>query len=124
MLSLLQTGSRILTSEMEFTMKVYCSFFSIFFFLSIEVKGHLENALDCSLPATLLFDYPTVETLADYLCSEVLDLDSETIVTEASSIDLFVSDDLSDLFGELNNLSDTDLQQRLQSTKQQQGGAA
>ena len=91
--------------------------------LSIEVKGHIETALDCALPATLLFDYPTVETLADYLCSDVLDLDSASSEAADASIDLFASDDLSDLFGELNNLSDTDLQQRLQSSKQQQGGA-
>ena len=34
---------------------------------SIELRTHLEQALECRLPATLAFDYPTVNALVGYL---------------------------------------------------------
>jgi myxalamid-type polyketide synthase MxaB len=34
---------------------------------AIELRTHLEHALACRLPATLAFDYPTVETLVAHL---------------------------------------------------------
>jgi acyl transferase domain-containing protein/acyl carrier protein len=34
---------------------------------SIELRTHLEQALECRLPATLAFDYPTVEALVAHL---------------------------------------------------------
>jgi acyl transferase domain-containing protein/acyl-CoA synthetase (AMP-forming)/AMP-acid ligase II/acyl carrier protein len=34
---------------------------------AIELRNSLQSALKCSLPATLLFDYPTLATLAEYL---------------------------------------------------------
>jgi NAD(P)-dependent dehydrogenase (short-subunit alcohol dehydrogenase family)/acyl carrier protein len=34
---------------------------------SIELRTHLEQALGCRLPATLAFDYPTVDALVAYL---------------------------------------------------------
>jgi len=42
---------------------------------SIELKNQLQTSLNCPLPATLLFKYPTIEKLVDYLVAEVLDLD-------------------------------------------------
>lgn len=40
--------------------------------MAVELRNALSNSLDTTLPATLLFDYPTLETLADFLKSEVL----------------------------------------------------
>jgi malonyl CoA-acyl carrier protein transacylase len=40
--------------------------------MAIELRSHLQSSLKCSLRSTLLFDYPTVETLVDYLLSEVI----------------------------------------------------
>jgi hypothetical protein len=34
---------------------------------AIELRTHLEQALGCRLPATLAFDYPTVEALVAHL---------------------------------------------------------
>jgi acyl transferase domain-containing protein len=34
---------------------------------SLELRTHLEKALECRLPATLAFDYPTVEALVAHL---------------------------------------------------------
>src|SRR5262249_45348439 len=40
--------------------------------MAVEMKNHLEADLACVLPLTLMFDYPTVESLAGYLAQEVL----------------------------------------------------
>jgi phthiocerol/phenolphthiocerol synthesis type-I polyketide synthase C len=39
--------------------------------MAIELKNRLEVTLGCSLRSTLLFDYPTLEVLVDYLLQEV-----------------------------------------------------
>jgi acyl carrier protein len=42
--------------------------------LAVELRNTLGRALGASLPATLLFDYPSIETLAGFLLNEVLQL--------------------------------------------------
>ncbi|AFZ26504.1 polyketide synthase family protein [Cylindrospermum stagnale PCC 7417] len=39
---------------------------------SIELRNRLQTSLGSSLPSTLVFDYPTLEELVDYLAQEVL----------------------------------------------------
>ncbi|SEL85781.1 myxalamid-type polyketide synthase MxaB [Stigmatella aurantiaca] len=39
---------------------------------SVELKNHLEITLGCSLPAALLFDFPTLDALTQHLHDEVL----------------------------------------------------
>jgi acyl transferase domain-containing protein/acyl carrier protein len=41
--------------------------------LAVELRNAIGRAIGVNLPATLLFDYPTVETLTSYLCNEVLE---------------------------------------------------
>ena len=41
--------------------------------LAVELRNSIGGAIGVNLPATLLFDYPTVETLTSYLCDEVLE---------------------------------------------------
>jgi myxalamid-type polyketide synthase MxaE and MxaD len=38
---------------------------------SLELRTHLEKALKCRLPATLAFDYPTVEALVAHLLDQL-----------------------------------------------------
>src|SRR5262249_20298248 len=38
----------------------------------IELVGHLQTSLGCSLPSTLIFKYPTIANLVDFLSNEVL----------------------------------------------------
>ena len=42
--------------------------------MAIELRSYLQTNLGCNLPSTLLFNYPTLETLVDYLASEILGL--------------------------------------------------
>jgi len=39
--------------------------------MAVELRNSLSKTLGCPLPATLLFDYPTLETLADFLMTAV-----------------------------------------------------
>ena len=47
---------------------------------STELRNLLQTDFDCSLPSTIAFRFPNVETLADYLLREVLDI-CEPILT-------------------------------------------
>ena len=40
--------------------------------MAIELKNRLAANLELTLYATLLFDYPTIEALTDYLASQLL----------------------------------------------------
>lgn len=40
--------------------------------MAIELKNQLERELDITLTATLVFDYPTLEAIMDYLTNEML----------------------------------------------------
>jgi acyl transferase domain-containing protein/SAM-dependent methyltransferase len=44
--------------------------------MAVELRGRLGNGLGLkrSLPATLVFDYPTIEAIADYLAREVMSM--------------------------------------------------
>src|SRR5262245_42020051 len=43
--------------------------------MALQLKNRLEPSLGCSLSQTLLFDYPTIEALTDYLVQEVIPID-------------------------------------------------
>ena len=45
---------------------------------AIEMRGRLGSDVGQTLPATVLFDHPTIETLVEYLASEVLHLPSDS----------------------------------------------
>ncbi|MBV8886873.1 MAG: type I polyketide synthase [Chroococcidiopsidaceae cyanobacterium CP_BM_RX_35] len=48
--------------------------------MAVELKNRLERTLGSSLPATLAFDYPTIEALVDYLSSVVMTFSDESAV--------------------------------------------
>ncbi|MDJ1184731.1 non-ribosomal peptide synthetase/type I polyketide synthase [Roseofilum casamattae] len=52
--------------------------------MAIELRSYLQRSLGCNLRSTLLFDYPTLEALVDYLAVEVLDLDNSTLASPNS----------------------------------------
>lgn len=42
---------------------------------AVDLMNILQNSLGRSLPSTLIFDYPTIEALSDYLARKVLSID-------------------------------------------------
>ena len=40
--------------------------------MAVELRSSLQKSLGCNLPSTLIFKYPTLKALADYLVQEVL----------------------------------------------------
>lgn len=89
--------------------------------LSIEVRGRLEVELECPLPATLLFDYPTLETLSQYLGQTVLGLTTPPKPPHAASANTVLDDDLASFLAGIDLISDTEIQQQLAGTKREKG---
>lgn len=56
--------------------------------MSVELKSRLEACVEKSLPSTLIFNYPTIADLADYLTSNVLNpTPAESSVKPGLSLD-------------------------------------
>ncbi|AOY84552.2 non-ribosomal peptide synthetase [Moorena producens JHB] len=54
--------------------------------MAVELRNHLQSSVGCSLRSTLVFDYPTIEAMVDYLSQEVFaDLDSPSLATQNNS---------------------------------------
>jgi acyl carrier protein len=85
--------------------------------MAIELKNKLETNLEQSLRSTLLFDYPTVEALVDYLAKEMGLLEPvepfETSQPEAKD------EELDAFLAELDLASDSDIMQQLTESRAQ-----
>jgi myxalamid-type polyketide synthase MxaB len=79
--------------------------------MAIELKNKLEANLGQSLRSTLLFDYPTLEALVDYLAQEMGLLEpvepAETSQAEAKD------EELDAFLAELDQVSDKEIRQQL-----------
>jgi acyl transferase domain-containing protein/acyl carrier protein/predicted O-methyltransferase YrrM len=54
--------------------------------MAVELRNRLQQTLGRKLPATLAFDFPTVETIADYLLTDVLALaETEPVAKPAAA---------------------------------------
>jgi acyl carrier protein len=53
---------------------------------SVELRNKLQTDLQCSLPSTLIFDYPNVNAIANYLNRKLFSLDSNKL-TESNDKD-------------------------------------
>ncbi|MDZ8033650.1 SDR family NAD(P)-dependent oxidoreductase [Nostoc sp. DedSLP04] len=49
---------------------------------AVELRNRLQTSLECAIASTVMFDYPTVEALVDYLMGEVLGLEAADIVLD------------------------------------------
>jgi acyl transferase domain-containing protein/NADPH:quinone reductase-like Zn-dependent oxidoreductase/NAD(P)-dependent dehydrogenase (short-subunit alcohol dehydrogenase family)/ubiquinone/menaquinone biosynthesis C-methylase UbiE/acyl carrier protein len=77
--------------------------------MAVELCNSLGNAMGHSLPATLLYDYPTVEVLARYLSHSVLGLEEAPAGPVRSSS---VSDG-SDMLDQIENLDEAEIDRLL-----------
>jgi acyl transferase domain-containing protein len=73
---------------------------------AIELRTHLEQALECRLPATLAFDYPTMEALVAHLLDRLpLSARAANVVTPADNLDNLTREEIAALLAsELNTL--------------------
>lgn len=50
--------------------------------MAVELKNRVEKKLGVLIPATLIFDYPTIEDVSNYLLKDILQLEFEVAVTD------------------------------------------
>jgi myxalamid-type polyketide synthase MxaE and MxaD len=73
--------------------------------MTVQLRSRLENSLNCSLPTTIAFEYPTIRALTAYLASQLFATDP------AGQVDMTTSSERSEsgLATELETLSSEDL---------------
>jgi acyl carrier protein len=76
---------------------------------AVELRNMLGSALklERNLPATLVFDYPTLNALTDYLAQNLLQTEHKKLVTKESTE--------ADLVKDIENLSDEEVARMLSS---------
>ncbi len=79
--------------------------------MAVELRGRLTTGLKLArkLPATLIFDYPTIEEITDYLLREVLVFASEDLPQDTTAPDA----PLPDASPDIETLSDSDVEAML-----------
>ena len=80
--------------------------------MAVELKNRLEYAIGKKLRSTLIFDYPTMETLGNHLAEQLwaVDYEKQAQPTELTKPDLF---ELSSFLDALENISDDEITQQL-----------
>ncbi|NEO38502.1 MAG: SDR family NAD(P)-dependent oxidoreductase [Moorea sp. SIOASIH] len=81
---------------------------------SVELRNKLQTSLDCSLPSSLAFDYPNIQSLTDYLekiiilASDDTGAESETseVMLDGNSFELEIS---KNRFSEISLLSEDEM---------------
>lgn len=64
---------------------------------SMELKNQLQDSLGNALPATLLFKYPTIEKLTDFLHGEIFGTESAVDTGDAVEAEAFSEDEIDQL---------------------------
>jgi myxalamid-type polyketide synthase MxaB len=63
---------------------------------SVELRNKLQTDLQCSLPSTLIFDYPNINAIANYLNQKLFALNSDNSAESSGNVD-FASAQVQDL---------------------------
>ncbi len=73
--------------------------------LAVELKNRLENSLGTSISSTVAFNHPNIESLAEYVLSDVLDL------ARAGKTELALQDDSDELgIAQVEHLSEAEVE--------------
>ena len=86
---------------------------------SVELRNALQTSLATTLPSTLTFDYPTLDTLVDYLAQEVLSLEP---AAEPAAEPAQEPHGRSDLSGQLDQLTADQMAEMVRSRRREDGG--
>jgi acyl transferase domain-containing protein/acyl carrier protein/NADP-dependent 3-hydroxy acid dehydrogenase YdfG len=86
--------------------------------MAVELRNSLSARLECKLPATLMFDYPTVEGVAAFV--EQLIFEDSPVAALAGISDASADSDLDDLFESIENLSAEEVDRLYQQKVQEQ----
>jgi len=62
--------------------------------MAVELRNAIRAAVGRNLPATLLFDYPTVDALTNYICRSVLELEETPAPAPHATQQVSAGDDL------------------------------
>jgi NADPH:quinone reductase-like Zn-dependent oxidoreductase/acyl carrier protein len=78
--------------------------------MAVELRNTLRSSMGQPLPATLLFDYPTVQSLSDHLAEDILKLDEE-LAANGGNVKKVEEPD--DLLGMIEGMSDDEIDRLL-----------
>jgi malonyl CoA-acyl carrier protein transacylase len=67
--------------------------------MSVDMRNRLNKGLGCALPASLLFDYPTLDKVASYLLDHVVRIEEEPETAAATSEAESILDEIDHLIG-------------------------
>ncbi len=65
--------------------------------MAVELRNALGQSINQSLPATLVFDFPTLDALTDYLLNEILEFSDARSPEAAPAVQTTAADDLAAL---------------------------
>ncbi len=83
--------------------------------MAVELRNLLGKALDLKrpLPVTMVFDYPTITAIRDYLARDVLNLQTETPAASSTLTEKTAVDGKSAMLESIEDLSDDDVDRLL-----------
>ncbi|GFZ92472.1 polyketide synthase [Okeania sp. KiyG1] len=55
--------------------------------MAVELKNRLESSLGTSLSSTLLFDYPTLEVLVEYLATDIIEVEFSSELDKTENVE-------------------------------------
>ena len=74
--------------------------------MAVELRNTLCQQFNCALAPTLLFDYPTIDAIVQFMADQVLDIKMGR--TESSEFSEDTKDALDDEMSYLKEISDAD----------------
>jgi acyl carrier protein len=86
--------------------------------MAVELKNRLEQSLGQEIPTTLLFDYPTLESLVNYLLQEALVFPSE-ILPVNDPVHPDNEDEIDQFLAKIDRMSERDILQQLTRRRSQ-----